>query len=175
MYNVSRLTWTPWWTKGQLILSERRRTKTILTLGGLCIICCNIYTFQRDTQCSSTDCLLMLRCQLYMFRTVTVLLHCVSRWNVCVCVCVCVYIYIYILQKMINGPSNVKCRVPTSYSTGQTERISEYPGEVCTMGLKTGMYLFSHRSYDQPINFVVRPWGQHGRRNIHRNRFILRK
>ena len=33
---------------------------------------CNIYTFQRDTQCSSTDCLLMLRCQLYMFRTVTV-------------------------------------------------------------------------------------------------------
>ena len=33
---------------------------------------CNIYTFQRDTQCSSTDCLLVLRCQLYMFRTVTV-------------------------------------------------------------------------------------------------------
>ena len=31
-----------------------------------------IYKFQRDTQCSSTDCLLMLRCQLYMFRTVTV-------------------------------------------------------------------------------------------------------
>ena len=31
-----------------------------------------MYTFQRDTQCSSTDCLLMLRCQLYMFRTVTV-------------------------------------------------------------------------------------------------------
>ena len=31
-----------------------------------------IYTFQRDTQCCSTDCLLMLRCQLYMFRTVTV-------------------------------------------------------------------------------------------------------
>ena len=31
-----------------------------------------IYTFQRDTQCSSTDCLLMHRCQLYMFRTVTV-------------------------------------------------------------------------------------------------------
>ena len=90
----------------------------------------NIYTFQRDTQCSSTDCLLMLRCQLYMFQTVTVhlqellfrccmcrlwyvligpagtflpqsinkqsvLLHCVSRWNV------------YILQKMIHGPSSV--------------------------------------------------------------------
>ena len=36
-----------------------------------CIIC-NIYTFQRDTQCCSTECLLMLRCQLYMFRTVTV-------------------------------------------------------------------------------------------------------
>ena len=31
-----------------------------------------IYTFQRDTQCCSTDCLLMHRCQLYMFRTVTV-------------------------------------------------------------------------------------------------------
>ena len=31
----------------------------------------NIYTFQRDTQCCSTDCLLMHRCQLYMFRTVT--------------------------------------------------------------------------------------------------------
>ena len=30
------------------------------------------YTFQRDTQCSRTDCLLILRCQLYMFRTVTV-------------------------------------------------------------------------------------------------------
>ena len=43
-----------------------------LTLEGPCIIFCNIYTFQRDTQCSSTDCLLMHRCQLYMFRTVTV-------------------------------------------------------------------------------------------------------
>ena len=31
---------------------------------------CNLYTFQRDTQCCSTDCLLMHRCQLYMFRTV---------------------------------------------------------------------------------------------------------
>ena len=31
-----------------------------------------IYTFQRDTQCCSTDCLLMHRCQLYMFWTVTV-------------------------------------------------------------------------------------------------------
>ena len=43
-----------------------------LTLEGPCIIFCNICTFQRDTQCSSTDCLLMLRCQLYLFRTVTV-------------------------------------------------------------------------------------------------------
>ena len=43
-----------------------------LTLEGPCIIFCNIYTFQRDVQCCSTDCLLMLRCQLYMFRTVTV-------------------------------------------------------------------------------------------------------
>ena len=33
---------------------------------------CNIYTFQRDTHCCSTDCLLMLRCQLYLFQTVTV-------------------------------------------------------------------------------------------------------
>ena len=32
---------------------------------------CGIYTFQRDTQCSCTDCLLILRCQLYMFRTIT--------------------------------------------------------------------------------------------------------
>ena len=31
----------------------------------------HIYTF-RDTQCCSTDCLLMHRCQLYMFQTVTV-------------------------------------------------------------------------------------------------------
>ena len=30
-----------------------------------------IYTF-RDTRCCSTDCLLMHRCQLYMFRTITV-------------------------------------------------------------------------------------------------------
>ena len=39
-----------------------------LTLEGPCIIFCNIYTFQRDTQCGSTDCLLMLRCQ-YRTRT----------------------------------------------------------------------------------------------------------
>ena len=31
-----------------------------------------VYTFQRDTQCCRTDCLLTHRCQLYMFRTVTV-------------------------------------------------------------------------------------------------------
>ena len=43
-----------------------------LTLEGPCIIFCNIYTCQRDTQCNCTDCLLILRCQLYMFRTVTV-------------------------------------------------------------------------------------------------------
>ena len=45
---------------------------TQLTFEGPCIFFCNIYTFQQDTQCSSTDCLLMLRCQLYMFRTITV-------------------------------------------------------------------------------------------------------
>ena len=49
-----------------------------------------IYTFQPDTQCSWTDCLLILSCQQ------SVQLHCVSRWNV------------YILQKMIHGTSNVK-------------------------------------------------------------------
>ena len=43
-----------------------------LTLEGPCVIFCNIYTFQRDIQCSCTDCLLMHRCQLYMFRAVTV-------------------------------------------------------------------------------------------------------
>ena len=43
-----------------------------LTLEGPCIIFCNIYTVQRDTQCCSTDCLLMYRCHFYMFRTVTV-------------------------------------------------------------------------------------------------------
>ena len=32
----------------------------------------NIYTYKQDTQCCSTDCLLMHRYQLYMFRTVTV-------------------------------------------------------------------------------------------------------
>jgi hypothetical protein len=51
-------------------------TKTLystwhFTLEGPCIIFCNIYTF-RDTQCCSTDCLLMHKCQLYMFRTVMV-------------------------------------------------------------------------------------------------------
>ena len=29
----------------------------------------SIYTFRRDTQCCSTDCLLMLRCQLYVVRS----------------------------------------------------------------------------------------------------------
>ena len=43
-----------------------------MTLEGPCIIFCNIYTFQRDTHCRSTECLLILRCQLYMFRTVKV-------------------------------------------------------------------------------------------------------
>ena len=43
-----------------------------LTLEGPCIIFCNMYTFQRDTQCCNTDCLLMHRCQLYIFRTVMV-------------------------------------------------------------------------------------------------------
>ena len=44
----------------------------VLTLEGPCIIFCKIYRFQRDTQCSCTDCLLILRCQLYMFRAITV-------------------------------------------------------------------------------------------------------
>jgi hypothetical protein len=54
----------------RLIKLLRLHTSMNLTLEGPYIIFCNIYTF-RDTQCSSTDCLLMLRCQLYMFRTVT--------------------------------------------------------------------------------------------------------
>ena len=82
-----------------------------------------IYTFQRDTQCSCTDCLLILGCQLYMFRTVTVhpqelLLRPLrsetfraDTWvlinNRCKYI---VYLVgnVYILQKMIHGPSNVK-------------------------------------------------------------------
>ena len=47
-------------------------TSAVGTLPPINICTNNIYTFQWDTQCSSTDCLLMLRCQLYMFRTVTV-------------------------------------------------------------------------------------------------------
>ena len=104
-----------------------------LPLEGPCIIFCNIYTFQRDTQCSSTDGLLMLRCQLYMFRTVTVhpqelLFRCcmcrlwyvvrtalsdTSRWyqrdvsDSAATLCISLEC-IYILQKMIHGHSNVK-------------------------------------------------------------------
>ena len=49
------------------------KTKTLVCCEiSECSIGCNIYTFQRDTQCSCTDCLLILRCQLYMFLTVTV-------------------------------------------------------------------------------------------------------
>ena len=55
------------------VISQKTLNLTLnLTLEGPCIIFCNIYTFQRDKQCCSTDCLLVLRCQLYMFRTVTV-------------------------------------------------------------------------------------------------------
>ena len=43
-----------------------------LTLEGPSIIFYNIYKFQWDTHCSCTDCSLILRCQLYMFRTITV-------------------------------------------------------------------------------------------------------
>ena len=54
------------------VLRVRYEDGKNLILEGPCIIFCNIYTVQRDTQCSSTECLLMHRCQLYMFRTVTV-------------------------------------------------------------------------------------------------------
>ena len=50
------------------VLSTYKFNKCISIL----LLTYNIYTFQRDTQCGSTDCLLMFRCQLYMFRTVTV-------------------------------------------------------------------------------------------------------
>ena len=86
-----------------------------LTLEGPCIIFCYIYTFQRDTQWSCTDCLLILRCQLYMFRTVTVhpqellvdtvCADCGTCWYVqlvqrfsatTLCISLdCIYIYIY--------------------------------------------------------------------------------
>ena len=54
----------------EFLLEERSKLK----LEGPCNIFCDIYIYivQRDTQCSCTDCLLVLRCQLYMFRTVTV-------------------------------------------------------------------------------------------------------
>ena len=55
-----------------IFLSKIMQVLNILILEGPCVIFCNIYTFQRDTQCSNTDCLLMHRCQLYMFRTVRV-------------------------------------------------------------------------------------------------------
>ena len=48
---------------------------SVLDIGRSVYHFCNIYTVQQDTQCSCTDCLLMLRCQLYMFRTVTVRLQ----------------------------------------------------------------------------------------------------
>ena len=49
-----------------------KSNRYVLDIGRSVYHFCNIYTFQRDTQCSSTDCFLMHRCQLYMFRTVTV-------------------------------------------------------------------------------------------------------
>ena len=80
----------------------------------------NICTFQRDTQCSCTDCSLILRCQLYMFRTVTVhpqelLFRCYMcrLWYVLIRPSGTTFEEagfgrnIYILQKMIHGPSNV--------------------------------------------------------------------
>ena len=75
---------------------------------------CYIYTFQRDTQCGSTDCLLMLRCQLYMFRTVMVhpqelLFRCrmCRLYNQC---CHIVYLVgMYILQN--NDTRTFQCQV----------------------------------------------------------------
>ena len=51
---------------------ERERERQTLDIGRSVYHFYNIYTVQLDTQCSCTDCLLILRCQLYMFRTVTV-------------------------------------------------------------------------------------------------------
>ena len=93
-----------------------------------------IYTFQRDTQCRSTECLLMHRCQLYMFRTVTVhpqelLFRCcmcrlwyvvrtalsdTSRWHLCInkhsVLQHCVSRWnVYILQK--NDTRTFQCQV----------------------------------------------------------------
>ena len=79
-FNIQQLYVLPTLYLCVLYLSENKKqlvpltasTDWFLTLKGPCIIFCNIYAFQRDTQCCSTDCLLMLRCQHYMFRTVTV-------------------------------------------------------------------------------------------------------
>ena len=59
----------PWITQ---FPDQTRNCQLTIRFEGPCIIFCNIYTFQQDTQCCSTDCLLMHRCQLYMFWTVTV-------------------------------------------------------------------------------------------------------
>ena len=61
-----------------------------------------IYTFQRDTQCSSTDCLLILRCQLCVFRTVTVhpqelLFRC------CMCKAVSLLVYLIVIDHRFPG------------------------------------------------------------------------
>ena len=86
-----------------------------LTLEGPCIIFCNMYTFQRDTQCSSTDCLLMLRCQLYMFRTVTV--HPQELLFVRCCMCRLWYVLI--------RPAGTYQHIPYSAYTVSTKEAPE--------------------------------------------------
>ena len=82
---------------GNIIIKKHVRVN--LTLEGLCIIFCNIYTFQQDTQCSCTDCLLILRCQLYMFRTITV--HPEELLFRC-CMCRLWYVYVYICKGKVH-------------------------------------------------------------------------
>ena len=105
-----------------------------------------IYTFQRDTYCCSTDCLLMLRCQLYMFRTVTVhrqelLFRCctcrlwyvvrtalsdTSHWY-SVWATLCISLECMHIAKMIPGPSNVKYIDTTSKWKPRTKMYCDMP------------------------------------------------
>ena len=57
---------------GKNLLIGEDKSPFLLDIGRSVYHFCNIYTVQRDTQCGCTDCLLVLRCQLYMFWTITV-------------------------------------------------------------------------------------------------------
>ena len=52
-----------------------------LTLEGPCIIFCNIYTFQQDTQCSSTDCLSINNQCCYIVYFIGMYIYCNEIYN----------------------------------------------------------------------------------------------